>query len=62
MRLHHGVGRRPSLEVTTSEQQYEPLGDRLVRFRSGNFSAEIQFDENEFVVDYPGIARRAREE
>ena len=52
----------PSLEVTTSEQQYEPLGDRLVRFRSGSFTAEIQFDENEFVVDYPGIARRASEE
>lgn len=52
----------PSLEVTTSEQQYEPLGNGLVRFRSGSFTAEIQFDENEFVVDYPGIARRAREQ
>jgi hypothetical protein len=49
----------PSLEVTTSEQQYEPLGNGLVRFRSGSFTAEIRFDENEFVVDYPGIARRA---
>jgi len=52
----------PSLDVTTSEQQYEPLGDGLVRFRSGSFTAEIQFDENEFVVDYPGIARRTGEE
>jgi uncharacterized protein len=52
----------PSLEITTSEQQYEPLGNGLVRFRSGSFSAEIRFDENEFVVDYPGIARRAGEE
>jgi uncharacterized protein len=51
----------PSLEVTTSEQQYEPLGSGLVRFRSGSFTAEIQFDEQDFVVDYPGIARRARE-
>jgi hypothetical protein len=49
----------PSLEVTTSEQQYEPLGNGLVRFRSGSFTAEIRFDENQFVVDYPGIARRA---
>jgi hypothetical protein len=49
----------PSLQVTTSEQQYEPIGNGLVRFRSGSFSAEIQFDENEFVVDYPGIALRA---
>jgi putative glycolipid-binding protein len=52
----------PSLEVTTSEQQYEPLGNGLVRFRSGSFTAEIRFDENEFVVDYPGIARRASRE
>jgi hypothetical protein len=49
----------PSLEVTISEQRYEPLGDGLVRFRSGTFTADIQFDEQEFVVDYPGIARRA---
>ena len=48
----------PSLEVTTSEQQYEPLGNGLVRFRSGSFTADIRFDENAFVVDYPGIARR----
>jgi hypothetical protein len=52
----------PSLEVTTSAQRYEPLGHGLVRFRSGSFSAEIRFDENEFVLDYPGIARRASEE
>jgi hypothetical protein len=49
----------PSLEVSTSEQRYEPLGDRLVRFSAGRFTADIQFDENEFVLDYPGIARRA---
>jgi hypothetical protein len=48
----------PSLEVTTSEQRYDPLGNGLVRFRSGSFSAEIQFDEAMFVVEYPGIARR----
>jgi hypothetical protein len=49
----------PSLEVTASEQRYEPLGNGMVRFRSGSFSADIQFDEQQFVVDYPGIARRA---
>jgi hypothetical protein len=48
----------PSLEVTRSEQRYEPLGNGVVRFRSGNFIADIQFDKQEFVVDYPGIARR----
>jgi hypothetical protein len=52
----------PSLEVTTSEQRYEPLGHGLIRFRSGSFTADIQFDENEFVLDYPGVARRADEE
>ena len=52
----------PSLEVRTSEQRYEPLGNGLVRFRSQGFTAEIRFDENEFVVDYPGIARRAGQE
>jgi uncharacterized protein len=52
----------PSLEVTTSEQRYEPLGNMRVRFHSEGFTADIQFDENAFVVDYPGIARRARED
>jgi uncharacterized protein len=49
----------PSLEVSESKQRYEPLGDLLIRFRSDGFTADIQFDESAFVVDYPGIARRA---
>ena len=49
----------PSLEVTRSEQRYEPLGNRLVRFRSDSFAADIEFDEQGFVLDYPSIARRA---
>lgn len=48
----------PSLEVTKSVQRYEPLDSGLIRFRSGSFTADIRFDANEFVVDYPGIARR----
>jgi hypothetical protein len=48
----------PSLEVTSSAQRYEPLGDGVVRFSSGTFSAEIRFDADGFVIDYPGIARR----
>ncbi len=52
----------PSLQVTTSEQRYEPLGKGRIRFRSGSFTADIQFDDNGFVVDYPGIARRVGEE
>ena len=49
----------PALEVTLSEQRYEPLGNRLVRFRSDSFTADIEFDERGFVLNYPGIARRA---
>lgn len=49
----------PSLEVTVSEQRYEPLGHGRVRFRTGSFIAEIEFDEDGYVTAYPGIATRA---
>ena len=49
----------PSLEVSTSEQRYEPLGNHLVRFSAGEFTADIEFDEAGFVLSYPGIATRA---
>jgi hypothetical protein len=49
----------PSLDVHRSVQRYEPLGDGVVRFASGTFTADIRFDAAGFVVDYPGIARRA---
>jgi uncharacterized protein len=48
----------PSLEVRQSDQQYELLGNGLIRFRAGDFAADIRFDEAGFVVDYPGVARR----
>jgi hypothetical protein len=48
----------PSLEITTSEQRYEPLGQGLVRFQAGTFTADIQFDETGLVLRYPGIASR----
>jgi uncharacterized protein len=48
----------PSLEVSRSEQRYEPLGDGIVRFRSGSFSADVAFDADGFVMEYPGLARR----
>jgi hypothetical protein len=48
----------PSLEIHMSEQVYEPMGEGLVRFRAGTFTADIQFDEAGLVVDYPGIATR----
>ena len=49
----------PSLHVERSEQRYEPLGGNVVRFVAGTFAAEIAFDDAGFVVDYPGLARRA---
>jgi hypothetical protein len=49
----------PSLEVSRSEQRYEPLGNGQVRFTAGDFTADIRFDEAGFVLDYPGIASRA---
>jgi uncharacterized protein len=49
----------PTLEVATSEQRYEPLGNGRVRFTAGSFTADIRFDEEGFVLDYPGIATRA---
>jgi uncharacterized protein len=48
----------PTLEVSRSEQRYEPLGDGLVRFRAGAFEADIRFDDDGYVVHYPGIGTR----
>ena len=49
----------PSLEVSLSEQRYEPLGNGVVRFRAGDFVSDITFDPDGFVVNYPGIGARA---
>jgi uncharacterized protein len=48
----------PSLEATRSEQRYESLGGGVVRFSAGTFSADILFDDEGFVVEYPGLCRR----
>jgi hypothetical protein len=48
----------PSLAVHLSEQAYEPLGNGVVAFRAGEFTAELTFDADGFVTDYPGLARR----
>jgi uncharacterized protein len=50
----------PSLAATDSEQRYEPLGGDQIRFTAGDFTADISFDENGYVLHYPGIARRVR--
>ena len=48
----------PSLEVLRSEQRYEPVGDRVVRYRSDSFVADITFDEDGFVTHYEHLAER----
>jgi hypothetical protein len=48
----------PDLDVVESRQRYEPLGDRKVRFRSGDFIAHLEFDDDGFVVKYEGLAER----
>ena len=66
-RLHDGGAARdyamalvevPSLEVVRSEQRYEPFAPGLVRFRSGDFTAMLELDDDGFVVRYPGLAVR----
>jgi hypothetical protein len=65
--LHRGGGPRdyvmalvdvPSLEVSRSEQRYERVGTNAIRFRSGDFAAVLELDEDGFVVQYPGLAER----
>lgn len=48
----------PSLEVVQADQIYTPLGDHRVRYASETVSAELTVDDECFVVDYPGVARR----
>jgi hypothetical protein len=50
--------RVPELDVVRSEQRYEPLGDRVVRYSSGSFSTEIEFDADGFVTVYHGFLER----
>jgi hypothetical protein len=50
--------RAPELSVQRSAQRYVPLGRGVVRFRSGSFTADIEFDADGFVVRYPGLAER----
>jgi hypothetical protein len=48
----------PSLEVDRSEQRYEPIAPGIVRFRSGSFTADLEFSADGFVSRYPGLAKR----
>jgi uncharacterized protein len=48
----------PELRVTESKQRYEPLGSRRLRYRSGDFAAQLDFDEDGLVLRYEGLAER----
>jgi hypothetical protein len=50
----------PDLGVHRSEQRYEPLGERRVRYvgRHRDFVGELALDEYGFVVHYEGLAER----
>jgi len=42
----------PDLEVTRSDQRYTPLGNGSVNYRSGDFTADIHFDDDGLVTLY----------
>jgi hypothetical protein len=50
----------PALEVYRSEQRYEPIDSRRVRYvgRHRSFEGELELDEDGFVVHYPGLGER----
>ena len=48
----------PSLEVVQADQIYTALGDGRVRYTGETFSSDFTVDEDGFVVEYPGLARR----
>ncbi|MFJ3922153.1 putative glycolipid-binding domain-containing protein [Streptomyces sp. NPDC090022] len=53
----------PDLTVTASRQTYTHLGrtdgaGALIRYASGDFTADVEFDEDGLVVGYPELARR----
>ena len=54
----------PDLTVHVSRQRYTHLarasGGAVVKFESGRYTADVEFDAEGFVRDYPGLARRVR--
>jgi hypothetical protein len=48
----------PDLTVRPSRQTYTHLGPGRVRFASGGFRAELEFDDEGYVVGYPSLATR----
>ncbi|MYS94371.1 hypothetical protein SCNRRL3882_1109 [Streptomyces chartreusis NRRL 3882] len=65
--LHQAPGEReflmawvsvPDLAVRPSRQTYTHLGPGRVRFASGDFRSDLEFDEEGYVVEYPSLATR----
>ncbi|MFE6861061.1 putative glycolipid-binding domain-containing protein [Nocardia sp. NPDC057668] len=48
----------PRLSSELTAQRYEPRGDDVVGFASGDYHAEIEFDRDGFVVTYQDYIRR----
>ena len=48
----------PDLDVSRSDQRYTPLGGGRVNFASGNFSADIHFDDDGLVRLYEDYLER----
>jgi uncharacterized protein len=48
----------PELTVTASEQRYTPLGDGRVNYSSGDFTADIHFDDDGLVRLYEDYLER----
>jgi uncharacterized protein len=50
----------PDLAVLRSEQRYEPIDARTVRYvgLDSDFTADLELDEEGFVVRYPRVAER----
>jgi hypothetical protein len=44
--------RVPGLAAEPAWQRYEPLGNRVVRYRSSGYPADITFDADGFVTLY----------
>jgi hypothetical protein len=60
----------PDLAVSPSAQRYTFVGrpapavgteptTAVIRYESGTFRADVVFDDDGLVVDYPGLGRRA---
>jgi hypothetical protein len=48
----------PALTAQPSTQVYTPRAPRVVNYRSGDFTADIEFDDAGFVVRYDGFLER----